>query len=48
MVDYKYGHTFKGVDYSVQPHELAEYSLADDSNVIPNQSGLFTGRRGTT
>ena len=48
MPDHKYGHTFYGVDYSRPPHELPEYALADASNVLPDQSGLITGRKGST
>ena len=44
----KYGHCFLGVDYSVPPHELSDIALADARNIVPNNSGLPTGRSGST
>jgi hypothetical protein len=43
----KYGHCFLGVDYATPPHELSRSALADASNVVPDDSGLPTGRGGS-
>jgi len=42
------GHCFLGVDYSIPPHELPGIALADAQNIIPDTSGLPTGRSGST
>jgi len=47
MAIHNYGHIFMGVDYSTPPHELHPNALADASNVLPDASGLPTGRNGS-
>lgn len=42
-----YGHIYHGVDYNTPPHGLPITALADASNVVPNEKGLPTGRKGT-
>lgn len=38
-----FGHCFLGVDYSVAPHELSKFALADAQNIVPDASGLPVG-----
>ncbi len=45
---YNYGIGNLGVDYSLPPQALPAGALADACNVIPTDSGLITGRWGTT
>jgi len=47
MPPLKYGHCRFGVDYSAPPHELVSETLADAQNIVPNESGLPTGRSGS-
>ena len=42
-----YGHIYLGVDYSIVPHELPAIALADSRNIVPNETGLPTGRGGS-
>jgi len=44
----RYGHCEFGVDYSTPPHEQSDRTLADASNILPNEEGLATGRKGQT
>jgi len=48
MPEHQYGHIFLGVDYSVPPHELPPFALADAQNIVPDAAGLPTGRGGST
>ncbi len=47
MPNHKYSHCLMGIDYATPPHELHPFALADAQNVVPDETGLPTGRKGS-
>ncbi len=46
MPSLQYGHCVLGVDYSIPPHELHKFALADAQNIVVNAAGLPIGTKG--